>query len=242
MRQEVKPFLRAVGAFTRLRARGSPAYTFRLHGRDCVLVECGIGARSAEEATRELLASHRPGVLVSFGVAGASTPGLHVGDVVMVDTVCRLDRGALVDCAPAAPWPAAAASRAEGALAARGVRLLRGTAVTTNGSASLPAGAHDIAPAVVEMETAGIMRAAAERGVPLFAIRTISDSPEEPLPFSIADAVDKDGRVRPGRVILRALRHPRLIPRLARLQRNMDRAMGNLAAAVVAAVEALTAD
>ena len=237
MRQEVKPFLEALEAYTRAPGHGLPMYSFRLAGSDCVLVECGIGMRKAEEATREVLERHRPDILVSFGVAGAVTPDLAVGDVVMVQAVCRLDKGAVVDRRPAANWSAPAAMRAEGALAARGARLLRGTAVTTSGEGAV-AGADGIASTVVEMETAGVLRAAMERGVPLLSIRSISDSPDEPLPFSIADTMDKEGRLRPGRVVMMVLRRPRLIIRLARLQRNMDLAMSNLAAAVVAAVEA----
>lgn len=238
MRQEVKPFLKAVRARRAAPEGGLPVYTFRLAGCDCLLVECGIGARKAEDATRGILQGRGPDFVVSFGVAGAATPELLVGDVVMVQSVCRLDKGAVVDCRPAALWSAAAALRAEGALAARGARILRGTAVTTDGEQGVLAGAHDIACPVLEMETAAVLRAAAEHGIPLLSIRSISDSLDEPLPFSIDDSLDKDGRLRPGRVAAMVLRNPRLLPRLARLQRNMDRAMGNLVAAVIAAVEA----
>jgi adenosylhomocysteine nucleosidase len=250
MRQEVKPFLKALGVFTRIPGRGLPTFSFRLAGRDCLLVECGIGVRKAEEATRALMERHHPGILVSFGVAGAVTAEARVGDVVLVQSVCRLDHGAVVDCRPTAPWSAAAMERAESALAARmtdstvyhGTLVRGGTAVTTSGENEPLAGAHDIACAVVEMETAGVQRAAAERGVPLLSIRSISDSPDEPLPFSIAESMDRDGRLRPGRILAMALHDPRLILRLVRLGKNMNRAMGNLAAVVIAAVEGQISD
>jgi hypothetical protein len=117
-----------------------------------------------------------------------------------------------------------------------------GTAITTSGEQAPLAGAHDIACPVLEMETAGVLRAASEHGIPLLSIRSISDSPDEPLPFSIGDSLDRDGRLRPGRVAAMVLRNPRLIPRLARLRQNMDRAMGNLVAAVLAALEAQVSD
>jgi nucleoside phosphorylase len=152
-----------------------------------------------------------------------------------------MESGTVVDCRPTARWSAAAAARAEGALAARGARLIPGTAVTTSGEQAPLTGADDIACPVLEMETAGVLRAASEHGVPFFSIRSISDSPDEPLPFSIAETLDKDGRLRPGRVVAMVLRDPRLLSRLIRLARNMDLAMRNLVAAVLAAVEAQVA-
>ena len=91
---------------------------------------------------------------------------------------------------------------------------------------------------VLEMETAGVARVAAEQGVPLSAMRSISDSVAEPLPFSIEGSLDQDGRLRLGRIAIAAIRDPRLIPRFARLQRNMAGAMANLVAALRAALEA----
>jgi adenosylhomocysteine nucleosidase len=88
------------------------------------------------------------------------------------------------------------------------------------------------------METAGIAEAAAEHAVPLLALRSISDTVDEPLPFAIAVSLDELDRLRIGRIIAGIIRHPSLIPRFVRLQRNMACATRNLAVALFAAVEA----
>jgi len=44
-------------------------YRFRLDGRDCLLVQSGMGLKRAGEVAHALLAAASPQVLVSFGVA-----------------------------------------------------------------------------------------------------------------------------------------------------------------------------
>ena len=242
MRQEASPFLRRVGRYRRGSIDAFPLYRFTLSGSECVLIECGIGLERAAEATRTLCDRFRPRLLVSFGVAGAPNVDLSVGDVVAVQWTCRLENGALGRANPLTHWSGAALEAAARALGACGARLLPGTAVSTRGEADviLPTGGLECP--VLDMETAAVAEVAAGHAVPFLSFRAISDTPDDPLPFTIADSLDEANRLRVGRIIAGIIRHPGRIPRLARLRRNMACATRNLTAAVCAAVEAEIAD
>jgi adenosylhomocysteine nucleosidase len=242
MRQEASPFLRRVGRYRRGFIEAFPLYRFTLSGCECVLIECGIGLERAAQATRVLCATFRPRLLVSFGVAGAPNSDLSVGDVVAVERTCRLDGGTPGPLIPLARWSGAALEAAARASAARGARLFPGTAVSTKGETNVRLPTGGLECPVLDMETAAVAEVAAEHAVPLLALRSISDTADDPLPFTIADALDERDRLRVGRIIAGIMRHPGRIPRLARLQRNMACATRNLTAAVCAAVEAEIAD
>lgn len=236
MRIEIKPFLARVGNPRRERLAGLPCYRFALAGWECGLVLCGIGARSAARATKIALSELHPRLAVSFGIAGAATPGLSVGDVVAVHSVRAAEAGASGVAHTLAPWSRPALEAAGRAVAAAGAGVFAGTAVTTQGgkdSAPETAGTDCV---VLEMETAAISREADARGVPLLVMRSISDTPEEPLPFDVERALDAEGHVKTLAILIRILSEPGLIGRLARLARNTTAATRNLAAALTAAL------
>jgi len=84
------------------------------------------------------------------------------------------------------------------------------------------------------METFAIAKAAAEAGVPLVALRGVSDNPVEPLPIDPGKIMDEDGHIKIGRLIYVLLQSPKLILRLNRLRLNTARAAENASTAVVA--------
>jgi len=45
---------------------------------------------------------------------------------------------------------------------------------------------------VLEMETTGIMSAAAEKSIPVLSLRAISDGPRAPIPFDLETMMDKN--------------------------------------------------
>jgi hypothetical protein len=86
------------------------------------------------------------------------------------------------------------------------------------------------------METAGIARVAAEQGIPILALRVVSDGPQEPIPFDLEAVTDEESNLRIGKLIEMVLRHPRIIFQSIRLIRNVERAAENAAIALVAAL------
>jgi len=85
---------------------------------------------------------------------------------------------------------------------------------------------------VVEMESAAIALVAAESGIPLIGLRSVSDPAGEELGFSLDEFCDSRLRIRPWRVLLTILRKPRIIPQLIRLAGNSRIAAGSLTAAM----------
>jgi hypothetical protein len=86
------------------------------------------------------------------------------------------------------------------------------------------------------METAGIARVAAEQGIPLLALRAVSDGLQAPIPFDLEAVIDEDSNLQIGKLIKMALRHPRIILQSIRLSQNVERAAKNAAIALVAAL------
>ena len=209
---------------------------FGLADWDCWLLTSGMGPERAAQAARAMIEATRPQLLVSVGVAGAVNADLEIGDVVAARNVCQLDKGLLGSYQPLALLSEAAWQAAEQALQPLRARLLFGTAVTTAGSQFVGHQPEDMTNPVLEMETAGIARVAADRGIPLLSLRAISDGPRAPIPFDLEAAMDADYNLRVGEIVKTLLGQPRMLSQLLRMVQNTRLAAGNAATALVAAL------
>jgi nucleoside phosphorylase len=241
MRQEARPLLRRIGPSRRDWIGRFPCFRFELCGRDCVLLETGVGIARAADGARALISLFRPGLVVSFGIAGAPRKGLSIGDVVAGRGVHRLAAGRAGIARPLAGLSEAVFAAAAASLLPVEARLSWGSVVTTGGDQELSADPAMENP-VLEMESAGIADACAEAGVPLYGFRAISDSVDEPLPFSLSDYLDERQQLMVGRLSAAVIRRPRLLPALLRLRRNAGRAADNAAAVALAAVQEMLRD
>jgi nucleoside phosphorylase len=240
MPEESAALLRLVKGAKPAAVGALPAKTFDLYGQPCLLVTSGMGARRAAEAAR-LLAQRSPPqaaprLLISFGIAGAVEADLRIGDVVTAGAVCQLEHNAPGPLHALAAWPEPAREAAAQALARHGARLLAGTAVTTGGSQVREGQLAGLVHPILEMETAGITRVAAEHGLPCYALRAISDGPIAPIPFDLGEMMDADANLRTGRLLREMLRHPRIVLQLRRMLQNSRLAAGNAALALAAAL------
>lgn len=144
--------------------RGGPRLPLRY-------LPAGMGPR-AGDAVRRLLAREKFEWVVSTGFAGGARPGFRVGDLVLATEVVEAGTGRRY-------LPAAGLTGLNGSCSA-------GVFVTVerplrDSSEKRELGAR-YGAAVVEMETAGVARAAEEAGVPWVALRAILDPMEVPLP------------------------------------------------------------
>ena len=89
---------------------------------------------------------------------------------------------------------------------------------------------------VVDMETFAVAKEAVAAGMPLIAIRAVSDPADFALPVASAGWVTPEGRPRAVAAALYALTHPWRIPHMLRLARDARVAGERLAAAAVEAV------
>lgn len=240
MPQEIAPLLRRLQGYKRERVDRFNLYRFACQAVPVVLIESGMGPAHAEAATEALIALAAPRAIVNFGFAGGVAPGLAVGELVLAERVYTLERGRVTE----APRPDAGL----GALffdACRGAcfTLHRGCFITAGGimnkgalASSLGAG---ITNPVLEMETAAVLRAAERAGIPVLALRGVSDPANEALGFRIEELCDPQLNISAARVLGCLARKPYLIPQLVRLAGNSKKAGRSLALGVGLALQAL---
>lgn len=131
----------------------------------------GIGP-GAVEAVRRRLAREKFSLVASTGFAGGVRPGFRVGDLVLATEVVEAGTGRR---RKAAAGPAGLNGSCSAGLFVTVERPLRDS--VEKREIGLRYGA-----VAVEMETAGVARAAEEAGVPWVALRAILDPMEAPLP------------------------------------------------------------
>lgn len=207
---------------------------FSLAGHEFLLVESGMGFHNAARAAEMLIRDARPDLLISAGFCGGIDPDLQAGDVVVAEEIIIVSGGGF-EAVPVSLSPAGRDFVA--CQAAEGNRVAGGTFVTTSTVTSksrLAAMLPDSCPKpVAEMESGAVAIAAAENGIPLLAIRAVSDCAAEELEFSLEEFCDPDlRRIRVGKVLLTVLRRPRIILQLVRLSRSSRRAAEGLTAAL----------
>src|SRR4030042_4199987 len=134
MPQESTALLKYVKGWKRIALGRFDCKSFELHGHNCLLVTSGMGIRGASEATRELIATGVPQMLISFGIAGGVEAELEIGGVVAVEAVCQLEQGVAGPLLALNHWPEGALEAASRVLAARNGHIYAGTAVTTGGA------------------------------------------------------------------------------------------------------------
>ncbi len=212
-------------------------------GPGVTLTVTGMGAEAAGRAATALLAGRAAGdpppLLVSFGVAGALDDTLAAGDVVVASRV--VDAGDAARHAGAGereggetgavPDPAVAARLAAALAAEPGLRVVRGTLLTTGAVlASAAAKREHAAPDVVaaDMESAAIALAAARAGAGFQCLRAIVDDARMTLPATALACLDGDGRVSPVRLAAGLLRRPGDLLGLLRLGRAFASAQRSL--------------
>jgi adenosylhomocysteine nucleosidase len=131
----------------------SAAFRRTVAGRGVRIIHTGVGPHAARAALELAVCGELPERVISSGFAGALTPELRVGDV-----VC--DRGIEGDV--------------------RGARFASAQAVLATAREKREFRERTGAD-VVDMETDAIREVCAAAGVPMMALRVISDGPEDDL-------------------------------------------------------------
>ena len=191
----------------------------RLVGVAGVVAVAGGGDGGRLEAKLDALHGDLRGV-ISIGLAGALSPLLKVGDVVIADQVITgLEKW---DCHEG--WRVRLASRLP--FAHQG--LLFGSDVIIE-KPETKSGLHNTTGALaVDMESQVAARFAARRNLPLAGLRVISDDASHVLPPAALVAMKPDGGIALGRVLGSLLRRPTQVPALIRTARGSNKAFAEL--------------
>lgn len=193
--QEQQGLLAALDAARQRQVAGRTFHEGRLAGREVVLVLSGIGKVAAAATTALLCERWAPQALLFTGVAGGLAPGVAVGDLVVGTQFLQHD----LDASPIFPrWeipgrglarlPAdvplqallqasahavAGARRCHAGLIVSGDRFVSSAAESARLQADLPEAL------AVDMESAAVAQVAADFGVPLAVLRSISDRADD---------------------------------------------------------------
>ena len=158
--------------------------------------------------------------VISIGLAGALSPLLKVGDVVIADEI--VTGAEKFQCQEG--WRVRLASRL--AFAHQG--SLFGSDVIIE-QPQTKAGLHQTTGALaVDMESQVAARFAASRNLPLAGLRVISDDAGHVLPPAALVAMKPDGGIALGRVLLSLLKRPAQIPALVHTARTSNKAFAEL--------------
>jgi adenosylhomocysteine nucleosidase len=213
-------------------------------GRTVEVAWAGIGCSRAQEAA-DVLIGHGATLLLAVGFAGALTPVAKVGDIVLA-TVVRdtkaerswpsdaallhalrerspLERGGLPPLSAQRRNPDNRSTSGSGSgLDTPGVHsgmLLTSSRIIATATEKLLLG-EETGALAVDMESAAVLRRAAEAGVPALALRAISDRADESLPLDFELCFDSHGQFHLARLLLLLARHPRAVGPLTRVGRQ----------------------
>jgi adenosylhomocysteine nucleosidase len=177
---------------------------YRSFAKDDVLVVCaGIGAQAAQRSAAAVLASQAPRLVVSAGLAGALTPQLHVGQVVLPAEVIHSPSG----------------RRFQTEFGQLG--LVSTSEIAGPEAKRLLAWQHQAQ--LVDMEAASVALLAEERKVPFFALKAVSDEHDFVMP-ELEPFVTREGRFRTGAFTAHVALHPRLWGPARQLAANSEKA------------------
>ena len=195
-----------------------------------VVATTGDGPLRAGHGAAAAIDRLHPRCVIGIGIAGAISTDLNRGDLVAGQTIVD-ENGSRHGSDPAL---------VEAAIA---LGAKPGTLVTSRGIASAEA-KRQLAQSIqgtcaVDLESASWRRAAAARGVPFVAVRSIVDTAAEDLPAIVLQSIRPDGSISRGWVVARAIIQPAQIPLLFDLRRRTAEAVTVLTRFTVALVKTI---
>ncbi len=232
MKSEASTLLRRVADASRVEdGAATAAVRGRIGDRSVQVAVCGVGERSARRAAERcvrLAARGACGRVVWLGVAGALSPDLEVGDLVVGRTVMAPDQPSMSGDETLIEAAAARGCR-------RGVLVTApGLAVTASSREALWRRAGALPRTAVDMESWAAARVLQRADVPFAAVRAISDTAADRLPSWLERVPAPDGGMPLGPVVRGALMRPSALVPLVKIRLRTARLGVRLADVAVA--------
>jgi len=220
---ESSEFLSRLDAKSRIDRNGIRTTRGTIDDRTIEILHTGVGEKVCRERIGKFLQTPQFAFLISAGFAGALNDQLQVGDLLVARNFSTVDlrrpffSSSAFRMANLLTLPALIDSREE-----------RNHVARTTGAAA------------VDMETEFIARACAVHGVPLLALRVITDTPTQPFPAPSSVLFDIQQQRTHIAVLARFfLAHPNRVPGLVQFARRIARARKTLADALVEVVRTM---
>ncbi len=183
--EEINPFKSHIQIIKKDKKFGLDIDIATYEGHDLVVTECGIGKVNAAIMTQYLIDEYNITHFIVVGAAGAIDPTLNIADVVIPDKICHhdVDAGLLKRNHPYLEndyfEPDATLLEASKKVQHK---CFYGTLVTGEGFIA-DEGREEIIetfnPLAVDMETASMAQVCYVNDIAMFAIRSITDTPNE---------------------------------------------------------------
>lgn len=203
------------------------------------LLVCGMGGKRAVSGLRDLLEGFQPDGVICLGFAGALEGSLRVGDLVWGKEVAKWEDGrGLSPWRRLAPAPEGLVAEQDGRFGLREGYLVSVETLTLKAalrSFVTPA----LEPTVMEMETYSLSMALEPLGIPLGALRAVSDEAGFDAGKAVKGWMDDTLRLRPWMLVEDLARHPHRIGLLLRLFRRSRVAARSLEMGLRAVLSAL---
>lgn len=192
-----------------------------LHGVDVAIGHIGVGRAAAARGIAAILLETKPKVLICAGYGGALDPTLRIGDLVL-DLQHAEGSPDLQTCLRIGSITTAEA-------AVETIAAKRALFSSTGAS-------------VVDMETETVAAACLKAGVPMLAIRVVSDEAGQPLPVPMQHWFDLEcQRPRPLALVRYLILHPSAILPFAQFVSGLSGARVHLAEAISGLIAELAA-
>jgi adenosylhomocysteine nucleosidase len=232
MPEEINPLLKRIGIYRKEKIKSFTVYRFSLAESDACLIASGMGPANGAAAVQTLIEVAEPSIIINFGFAGAVTKGPAVGDLVVAEHLLHY-HDALFSIQEGLAQTAMETSAQLQTSAKGRFHVYRSTFITA-AQIIEKQGLIGLLPKscnypVLDMETAAVAKVATEAGIPLMAVRAISDAADEELGFSLDAFTDEKMQLRMGKILGTIMRKPWIIPQLLRLAKNTKIAGANLA-------------
>jgi nucleoside phosphorylase len=214
---ESSEFLRRLGNKSRVKRNGISVVGGTIGHRSIEVIHTGVGENICKQRIQRFLENQQFDFLISAGFAGSLNHELQLNDLLVAKNFSTVDLKH--------------ASLSNVSIYA--ANMLTVPALIDSGEERERI-AHELGASAVDMETEFISRACAANGIPLLALRVITDTPTRPFPAPPHVLFDIQRQRTP--IIALAgffLAHPRRMPGLVQFAKRIARARKTLSNALV---------
>jgi nucleoside phosphorylase len=207
-----------------------------LGSKSALLLKSGVGPKRTIRCLECVGSAGEFDCVLSIGCAGALSPALNIGDVVIPDKIIDGTDGgsSYAACGELADTARSLCRELDLSFDSGPTVSAAEVAATVEAKRAL---AEKHGAVAVDMETAQVAAWAENIGIPLLALRTISDTSEDRIAPELGTILDHNGKPVPGKAAALFARKPGLLIEAARLKKGMDRSMKVLEKIVTAFLE-----